>query len=306
VHDVRRLRRLVREGDYALVHCHGSWDHFVAGRGLGRRGRARTPIVRTDHAARELRRSWLWRSYFGPVTIDHLVVLSDRLRAQAVDRLRLDPEGVTTIRGAVDADDFRPIEPPADIREQLGLDADDVVIGVVARVQKHRRFEVLLEAATVAREHQPRLKVAVCGRGTHKRTILDRPLRRMGLEDVVLPLGYRTDDYRQVLAMFDAGLMLVPGSDGSCRAAMEMAAMEKPLIVARRGVLPEIVRDGETGIVVHDTPERLALAMLEMTADASARRRWGRAARRRMQRMFGPDRQVEEHLALYRRLLDQA
>ncbi len=301
--DARSIRRLVREGDYALVHCHGSRDHLVAGRGLGRRGRARTPILRTDHAARELRRSLLWRSYFGPFTIDHLVVLSDRCRAQAVDRLRISPERVTTVRGAVDAEVFRPAEPPGGIRGQFGLTPEDVVIGVVARVQEHRRFEVLLEAAAIVRARDPRVKVVVCGRGTHKKAILDRPIARMGLEETVLPLGYRRDDYRQVLAMFDAGLMLVPGSDGSCRAAMEMAAMQKPLIVARRGVLPDIVRDGQTGIVVDDTPEKLSLAMLEMAADPGARQRWGRAARRRMKALFNPERECDETIAVYRRLL---
>jgi len=106
-----------------------------------------------------------------------------------------------------------------------------------------------------------------------------------------------------VLSVFDAGMLLVPGSDGSCRAAMQMAAMGKPLVVAQRGVLPEIVVDGETGIVVEDTAENLAEALLEMAQDAQRRRRWGEAGRRRMVEHFSLSRQADEVEEVYRRVL---
>ncbi len=300
--DVRRLRRLVDEGDYGLVHCHGSWDQVIAALALRGR-RARIPLVRTDHRARRYRRTPLHRLYYGPRLIDHLTVLSDRQRVHAVDKLRLPPDFVTTVRGAVDSEAFRPLEPPVGLREKLGFGTDDVVFGVVARVQYHRRFEVLLEAALHLRKLDPRVKIAVCGRGTHKSEILDEPVVHKGLQETVFPLGYRTDDYREVLATFDAGIMLVPGSDGSCRAALQMAAMRKPLVVARRGTLPEIVRDGESGVVIEDTPENLAEAVLDLAASAKERNRMGKAARRRVCRRFAPSGQAEAVEEVYRRVM---
>jgi glycosyltransferase involved in cell wall biosynthesis len=302
IHDFRVLKRLVREGDYAAIHCHGSWDHFVAG-WLKRLGATGRPVIRTDHGAREMTNRWLWRDYFGPKMIDHLVVLSDRYRAQAVGRIGRAPECVSVVRGAVDCDTFRPVDPPDGLREGLGFRPDDAVIGVVARVQRHRRFEVLIEAAAMARERDSRIRIAVCGRGTHKATVLDEPVARLGLGNAIVSLGYRREDYRSVLATFDAGMMLVPGSDGSCRAAMEMAAMAKPLVVARRGTLPDIVVDGKTGIVVEDTPENVAGALVEMAADAGRRRKWGVAARERMKRLFSPERRTDEMIAVYERVL---
>lgn len=301
VRDVRRLSGLIAEGDYGIVHCHGTWDHVIAFLAL-RRSR-RVPLVRTDHGAREYRRGPLSRFYYGPRMTDHLVVLSDRCAVRAVSKLGRDPDTVTTIRGAVDTDAFRPMEAPAGLREQFGLSAEDVIVGVVARVQRHRRFDVLLKAARIVRQRDRRVRIVVCGRGTHKASILDRPVVRMGLEDTVIPLGYRTDDYREVLSMFDAGLMLVPGSDGSCRAALQMAAMGKPLIVARRGVLPDVARDGETGIVADETPSDLAEAILEMAADGDRRLEWGRAARQRMCRHFSLPAQVDRLSRVYRSLL---
>jgi len=304
VGDVRRLGRLVSEGGYRLVHCHGTWDHIVAYWALKGK-RPEVSLVRTDHGAREYVRGYLHRYMYGPRMTDHLIVLSDRFLVQAVDRYGRDPATVSAIRGGVDTDEFRPEPALPGMRERLGLGSDDVVIGVVSRVQRHRRFDVLVRAAALVKARSPRVKIAVCGRGTHKEDLLDRPVRRMGVGDTVVSLGYRREDYRQVLATFDAGLMLVPGSDGSCRAALQMAAMGKPLIVARRGVLPEIVRDGETGIVVEgDRAQEVAEAILEMAADAARRRAWGEAARRRMCEKFSLERQISRVEALYRALLD--
>lgn len=300
--DVERLSRLINDGGFVIVHAHGSWDHLLAAAAL-LRGKARPALVRSDHTSREYGGSLLERFQFSARTTDHLIVLSDRLRMRAVDRLGLAPSVVSTVRGAVDTDDYVPREAPSGLKAQLGLAADDVVLGLAARVQRHRRFDVLLEAAQHVQNMDRRLKILVLGRGTHKDKLLDKPIERMGLRDTVLPLGYRRDDYRDVLAVFDAGMMLVPGSDGSCRAAMQMAAMGKPLLVAECGVLPDLVLDGQTGIVVRDTPENLAEAMLEMAQNAERRRQWGLAGRSRMESHFSLQRQTEGVIEVYEKLL---
>ena len=301
--DVVALRDLIDEGQYDIVHVHGSWDHILAALAVRRSGR-RPVLIRTDHGGRHFS-PWnpAHRFQFGSLMTDHLVVLTDKFRAQAVEALTMDPNRVTRIRGGVDVEKYRPCEPPAGIREQFGLSEQDVVFGIVARVQWHRRFDVLLDAFDRVRQRDPGIKIVVLGRGTHKEEILDRPLVQMGLEETVYPLGYRRDDYKDVLAMLDAGMMLVPGSDASCRAAMEMASMGKPLVVAERGVLPDIVVDGRTGIAVEDTPENLTRAVLEVAHSPEKRRRWGEGARERMVDLFSLDRQADATEDLYRRLL---
>ncbi len=303
--DGGRLKRVVADGGYRIVHCHGSRDHLVAGWARVLFGMPGVRIIRSDHKARDLRSGRMMRTYVGPKMIERLIVLSDRFAVQAVSRLNVDWRRVTIVRGAIDTDEFRPQPPPDGIRERFGLAAEDIVVGVVARVQRHRRFDALLDAAHVVQGRDPRVKIVVCGRGTHKMAILDRPIARMGLQGTVLSLGYRRDDYRDTLSMFDAGLMLVPGTDGSCRAALQMAAMGKPLIVTRNGVLPDIVRDGETGVVIGaDTLSGIAQAILDLAADPARRRRWGEAARERVCRYFSLPRQVDEVVAIYEELLD--
>jgi L-malate glycosyltransferase len=296
--DVQQLRALIHQGEFDLVHCHGTWDHFLAAWALGRH--RSVPLLRSDHRERDYRRM---RWFYASRMADHMIVLGDRLRARVVDRIGRSPDSVTAMRGAVDTSEFRPIDVPPGTRERYGLAPDDFVIGLVARVQPHRRFDVLLDAMRIVHAQAPHVRVFVFGRGTRRQKLLLGPAARMGLGDTVLSPGYIADGYRDALAMLDAGMMLVPGTDGACRAAMQMAAMGKPLVVAERGALPDIVLDGRTGIVVKDTPERLAEAILKMVATLDAKRaEWGAAARSRMTKHFSLTRQVDMIMDVYARV----
>jgi len=156
----------------------------------------------------------------------------------------------------------------------------------------------------IARARVPGLKLVIIGRGTHQESVAVRPAAERGLLDTVVFPGYlRGDDYVAGLLSLDAKIFLVPGTDGSCRAAREAMALGKPVIAARRGMLPELVADGETGLVVDDTSENLAGAIVRLARDRDLRRNMGLAARRAALERFDPARQAERVELVYRKLL---
>jgi glycosyltransferase involved in cell wall biosynthesis len=112
--------------------------------------------------------------------------------------------------------------------------------------------------------------------------------------------GYRTDDYVEVVRSFDVFTFLVPGSDGGCRALLEAFACGVPAVTSRRGALPEIGVDGETGFAVDEDATALAVAWETLIGDDGGRAAMGRAARARAEREFSPERLVERVDALYR------
>ena len=75
--------------------------------------------------------------------------------------------------------------------------------------------------------------------------------------------------------------------------------MGKPVIVANRGMLPELVEDGISGWVVQDTSEALADAVLKMLRQPVLRKAMGEAAYRKAHRDFRLDRQAEALEAFY-------
>jgi glycosyltransferase involved in cell wall biosynthesis len=173
------------------------------------------------------------------------------------------------------------------------------VVGITARVQRHRRFDLLLEALARLAPAIPEARLLVIGRGTHLEETARRPAARLGLAERVIFAGYRSADFPEVLRACDVFTMLVPGSDGSCRALLEAAACGLPAVTTGLGSLPEIVVHGETGLVVPAEPAPLAAAWRALLESAPLRQSQGAAARRRAERCFSPARLAEQVEGLY-------
>jgi glycosyltransferase involved in cell wall biosynthesis len=246
--------------DYDLLHVHFSHDHLIGGMAARRAGRTR--IVRTNHKAIPtppgISSKYLLRHLTDGYLTCSQAALDADTAAFGVRGWKLDP--------AMRLERFPETRTPH----------EGFIVGVVARMQRHRRFDVLLQAIRLCRV--PDLKVVIVGRGTHMEEVAVEPARRLGLTNVTFT-GYLGDKYLETLGSFDALLFLVPGSDGTCRAVREAMCLGKAVIGARRGMIPEIVDDGRTGLVVDDTPENLARAIETLAGDRTRCEDLGRAGR---------------------------
>jgi len=280
--DVKRITQAC--ADYDLVHVHFSHDHIVGGLAARRAGRVK--IIRTNHKAvptpRNVGTRFLYKSLTDGYVTYSQVALDADVERFGVRGWKINP-GMPLER-------FTPREAPH----------EGFVLGVVARMQRHRRFDVLLEGIKLAKV--PDLRVQIVGRGTNMNEVAVEPAKRLGLTNVTFT-GYLRDAYLDTLAGFDALLFLVPGSDGTCRAIREAMAMGRAVIGARRGMIPEIVDDGKTGLVVDDTPENIARAIEAMAADRARTKAMGVAGREKALALYDGRRQAEAVKAIYEAML---
>lgn len=299
--DVVRLRALLEAEDVQIVHVWHARDHLLAlEASWRRRRRGLTRIVRSYRKAETIV-PWPWQRWiFGPGT-DGLVCVSPGTAWR--NRSVRGGRPILGLFGAVDLVRFRPGPPDPSVRRELGLAKGDRVVGIVARVQAHRRFDLLLEAARRLFARCGNARLLVVGRGTRRRELAEEPARRAGVADRVVFAGYRHGDYAAVLRAIDVFTFLVPGSDGTCRALLEAAACGIPAVVTRRGALPEIVEEGRTGLVVAEEPEALASAWERLIVDPSRRRALGEASRERACRHFDPARQAAALSDFYQQLV---
>ncbi len=294
--DARRLRAWIREHEPdGLVATHRS-GHRLLLRAAGRRG---PPVVRlwfgdgrSDVDPRDAKalRASAGVLVFGAAAqkqLQELGVPPARIRRTGP------PLGVEEIQGRA--------WDPATVRARHGIAKDAFVFGIVARLQTHRRFEDLWGAVARLRIDRVPFHVIVVGRGTNEQTVGRDPVRELGLDDHVTFAGYlRGEEYATTIAAFDAQLFLVPGSDPTCRALREGMALGVPSIAARRGMLPEIVEDGASGILVSAGVEPLADAMGRLAAAPQAARTLGEGARERAERLFSAPRVAKVFASLWR------
>jgi len=285
--------------NFDIIHCHSALDHYYVSK-LKQRFPA-VKIIRTNHKGYPLESTWTNKSLMKNA-LDGYITLSLNLAQADQKNFGLAPEKITTIPSGINISVFTNNTKPVCLSNIKG---NDIAVGIVARVQRHRRFHIILDAMKRVAKEAPNVKLVIVGRGTHYDELVTEPVKRLGLENNVIQAGYRTEDYLDILNTFDFGLFLVPGSDGSCRAALEIMASGKPLIVANRGILPEIVDNDQNGLVIDDTADNLAQAILKLAKDRQLRERFGQSARQKIAQQFTLERTIKLTREFYQAIIKQ-
>jgi len=213
------------------------------------------------------------------------------------------PERVRRIPAALDLSRYDPHREYKEMRSVFGISSQAIVIGMIARFQKYRRTDVFLEGMKQVVQEFPGVKILLVGRSGQMKESVIQPMKRLDMEPWVALAGYRTEDYLDTLACMDLFVFLMPGSDGTARALREAMAMGKAVVVANRGMLPELVENGTSGLVVQDTPEALAGAVLKLLRDPALRDSMGKEAFEKAHREFRLDRQAETVEQFYQQMM---
>jgi len=303
ISDIRKLSVLMNDEAFDIVHVHRNQDHLVGGI-AARRTEKHLPIVRTNHDGVALKKNLRNKICLTRLT-DKLIAVSEKARVADMNRFGLDEDKTIMINASIDCHRFNTGSRPLTHRKQFGMNDDDIVVGIIARIQTHRRFHILLQAIKIASKEVPKLKLLVIGRGTKEIQLLTEPAKEMGLEDVVVHPGYRTGDYVEAVSCMDFNIFLMPGTDGSCRAVREVMAKGKPVIAADRGMLSSIVDNNITGFVIDDTPENLASATVTLANDIELRKKMADASLKKAQDVYSQESMAEEVEKVYEGLLSQ-
>jgi glycosyltransferase involved in cell wall biosynthesis len=299
--DILDLTDYLREEKFDLINVHHSHGHLIGGIAARRSGHPAV-VIRTDHKREPLNPS-LGNRFLVSRFTDGIIAFSERARREDAEHFGFPLERVAKILPALDLSRYDPQKEYKDMRTLFGIKPGEVVIGMIARFQKYRRTAVFLEAVRTIAKEFPNIKVLLVGRSSQIEESVVRPMKELGVEPWVVLAGYRTQDYLDTLASMDIFVFLMAGSDGTARALREAMAMGKPVIVANRGMLPELVEDGVSGLVVDDTSEGLANAALRLLRHPETKEALGKAAYQKAHQDFRLDCQVEAVENFYQEMI---
>ncbi|MDQ4040195.1 MAG: glycosyltransferase [Actinomycetota bacterium] len=172
----------------------------------------------------------------------------------------------------------------------------------VGRLHEPKDFVTLARALRAVPRGQ--FRADIVGDGPD-RPAVEAELRAGGLDDVVELVGERAD----VPERLAGAAVFVLSSRSECMpiSVLEAMAAGLPVVASAVGGLPEMVVDGETGVLVPPgDPEALGRALARLVADPQERRRMGAAGRRRVEEHFDLPAFQAAHLELYRREIEAA
>jgi glycosyltransferase involved in cell wall biosynthesis len=290
-----RLLQLIRQHRPDVVHVHSRrgadlWTGIVA-------RLARVPSILTRRVDN---REWppFVRLKYG--TYDRVVSISEGIR-QVLLSEGLAPEQVTSIHSVVKSEQYQQPRDRAWFEAQFGVPAAVPVIGVIAQLIPRKGHRYLLEVLPRLLERFPALRVVFFGQGPLQEE-LEAYIATHGLQHTVCLAGFRKDMHR-ILPCLD--LVVHPAlMEGLGVSLLQAAAAGVPIIGARAGGIPEVVRDGLNGRLVEPANvDQLFDAVSELLADPALASTFGLAGRELVRREFSIDAMVASYINVYKELI---
>jgi glycosyltransferase involved in cell wall biosynthesis len=202
------------------------------------------------------------------------------------DRLLRDgyrPDAIRVIASGV-ADD-PPVRDREAVRAELDVDRDAFLAVLVAALRPEKRVAVFVEQVTAAHAAEPSIHGLVVGDGPDAASVTRAVARSNG---TVRMVGFRSDAV-DIMRAADV-VCLTSVVEALPISVLEAMSVARPVIANRVGGLPEVVEDGETGVLVSpDRPAEMALALVGLARSPARAEDMGRAGRARQQRSFSID-----------------
>jgi glycosyltransferase involved in cell wall biosynthesis len=298
------LARGLREERFDVLHCHTSHAHSVAIAARLLTPRAIMPRLvvarRVDFSI--FRHSFLGLNGLKYRRVDKIVAVSEAVR-DVLSRDGVDPRSIAVVRDGIEVERIeRAPERTDEIRRGLGLRAGERLVANVAHMAGHKGQRYLVAAVPAIRAARPEARVAIFGEG-ELREELEAQARALGLGEGLIFAGFRPpDEIPSILKAAD--VFAFPSvEEGLGSSLFDAMAAGAPIVASRAGGIPEIVRDGETGLLVPPRdPDALARAVVRVLDDRALAEGLAEAARRFVRAEGTKERMVDETIAVYRAL----
>lgn len=297
---VSRLRRYLKEKQPDVVHTHlihADTHGILAARLAGVKtiitGRHNDDAFRIQGPVRMLN-SLLWRMTSGGIAISH-----------AIERFALEVEGAPRQKLRVVEYGLRYETATPDqldaarqaLRTELNLPSDAIIAGMASRLIEQKGVPYTIDAFARIQADFPDAYLVIAGDGP-LRSQLEKQAKDAGIADKAFFLGWRSDMIN-VMAAYD--VLLIPSLwEGFGLVILEAMSRRVPVIASRVSAIPEVVIDGETGILVPPKDvDALADAMRLLLSDRTLRRHMGMVGEDRLETHFSNARMASATIHVY-------
>ena len=303
----RTLKRMIREGGYQLIHCHGARGNMMGA--LLRRSTG-LPVVTTVHS--DYRLDYLGRPLsrltYGTINtialrrLDYRIGVSDAMTDLLIKR-GFDPDRLFTIYNGID---FTP-RTPALSREEyfrsvgLEADGDSVVVGIAARLNPVKDIATLVRGFAKAHRECPSLRLLIAGDG-EQMSMLKGLAAELGVERQVCFAGWvsDTDSFYHAIDINT----LTSLSETFPYSLTEGARAALPTIASRVGGVPYLIEHGVHGLLFEaGDADTLARHLITLAKDPTLRQHLGERLYQRGREDFSLESTLERQLNIYETIL---
>ncbi len=288
----KRLREIFREQKFDVVHTHAS-KAGILGR-IAARKEGVPFVVHTVHGQPFFRGqffllNWLYiaAEFIAARYCDKIFAVAKAMVEQCVAAHVAPREKYKVVYSGMDLNAYLKAQPDPELKRQLGIGENDLVVGCIARLFPLKGHDTLIEAAPQIVNAFPNVKFLLVGDGI-LREKLEARIAQLGLTDHFIFTGLVSPSevcrYTPLMSVL-AHLSL---REGLPRAVVQALATAVPVVAFPLDGTPEVVDNGLTGILCQmQTPEEVAKEIIILLRDKKRRIEMGQRGQVKVKRDFG-------------------
>ncbi len=267
-----QLRKILVDRAINIVHSNANYDRTCAGIAAVSLPAAHIATVHSAHSIQHNVTHWARNKF----AIDHFIAVAPPVQEILVHHDRIPPEKVTFIPNGVPDNTDNSEKMRRDVRAELEIPDDTVVIGNVARLVPFKGHAYLLRTVDMVLQNDPNTLFLVLGDG-ELRGELETTARKINIEKHIRFLGFRTQ-VRRYYHAFDiyCHSSIELAEEAFPLAILDALATKIPVASTKVGGIGMMVRNGITGfLTTPEQPEALANALRELIRSKEKRQSMG-------------------------------
>ena len=300
---VGEIAKLVEEENFRVVHAHGARANFIAS---FLKKRVHVPVVTTVHSDYRLDFDGFYRKlvYTGLNILslrqmDYYIAVSRGFRNMLISR-NFQPNKIFTVYNGMDYSGEMVFADKETFGERVGVPYDPSLtyVGLIGRHDYVKGHDIFIRAAALAAEKNPNLRFLIAGDGDGREDLL-RLAEEVGIADKLYFIGFIKDIY-SFINFIDINT-LSSRSESFPYVLLEGARMKKPTISAAVGGIPDLIRDGETGLLFPAEDYKVfAEKILLFAENEEKRKECGEALYRLATENFSNENLARTHMGIYK------
>ena len=284
-----KAKKIIDAENYEIIHTHLSHDLWVLVPALKLSG-SNAKLFLTRHMGSGISKKDIFHKYLYN-RVNRIFAISNYVKQNVLKTCPVNDNMVSILHPAINVNDYAPENfNRKTLKETLGIENDSVVIGIASRISPGKGYEEFLQAAKILKEefHEKICFLAAGGKSKDEEDYFNNIMlltHELGIDNAVKYIGFR-ENIAEVLSIMD--IFVFPSHEESFGVLLiEAMAAGLPAAASNNAGIPDIITDGETGILVPPKDAvKLADAIRRLIEDKELRTKLGREARKRAEGIF--------------------
>ena len=290
--------KILKKTKADIIHTHSSIDSWLVGSVAKL---SQIPVIRSRHISIPINNIFPNNLLYS--RIPRKIITSGEAISEVVKSVPgVNPGNVKSVSAGVDFRRFDFKINGIKIREELGVNPGQPLIGKIGVIRGWKGYNYLLEAAPIILKKFPDARFVFVGNGPgfeQTKSIA----KSLGLEQKLTFLGHR-DDIPEIMAGLDIQVLASFAGEGTPQVIPQAFAMKTPLVATRVGSIPEMLGQGKRGILVEPKNSvDLANGIINLIENPGIRNELAEKGYEFCRNELGVDRMIDETITIYEEAL---